>query len=173
MILALILIIFDIFLRVIPHPANFAPITASALFVGTYLPKKWAFLVPILAMIISDYLLYPNMMFHSTTAYVWGSFMISGLIGLWLKSHQSPKFIFGASLISSLQFFLVTNFGVWLTSGMYEHTFSGLMQSYVMGVPFYRWTLLGDLIYTGAFFGIYQLAPLLSHRIKQLFQPTV
>lgn len=107
-------------------------------------------------MVISDYLFFPQAMFHSTTLYVWGSFMISGLIGLWLKKHQRPHLILGGTLIASLQFFLVTNFGVW-TTGMYSRDINGLFESYVLGLPFYRYTLLGDLFYTVSFFGLYRL----------------
>src|SRR5947207_2179553 len=110
--LAFIMIIGGVLLRLVPHIPNFAPITATSLFGGTYLSKKFAILVPLIAMILSDYLLsYINgtTMFHSTTLYVWGSFFISSLIGIWLRNHKNPKYILGASLAASIQFFLITN----------------------------------------------------------------
>lgn len=154
--LAIFFVIGGILTRLAPHPSNFTPITAAALFGGVYLSKRSALLIPLVAMIISDYLLFPQAMFHSTTLYVWGSFMISGLIGLWLKKRQKPHLILGASLVASLQFFLITNFGVW-TTGMYSRDISGLFESYLMGLPFYKFTLLGDLFYTSCFFGLYRL----------------
>lgn len=154
--LAIFFVIGGILTRLAPHPPNFTPITAAALFGGVYLKKRYAILVPLITMVISDYLLFPKAMFHSTTFYVWGSFIISGLIGLWLGKHQKPMLILGASLIASLQFFLITNFGVWAT-GMYNRSLSGLFESYLMGLPFYRYTLLGDLFYTVSFFGLYRL----------------
>jgi uncharacterized membrane protein len=140
---------------------NFTPIAATALFGGVYLNKKYAFFVPILAMFISDIFLG----FHSTMPYVYGSFILTGLIGLWLKNHKNTQNIIGATLLSSVLFFLITNFGVW-AGGWYPKTLSGLMQSYVMAIPFFRNTILGDLCYTGVFFGAYELAQLLIIRVK-------
>lgn len=156
--LAIFFITAGVFLRLTPHIPNFAPISAIAIFGGTYFNKRFALLVPLFIMIVSDFLLSPKAMFHSTTIYVWGSFMISGLIGLWLKKRKKPIFIFGASLFASLQFFFITNFGVWATTNMYPHNLAGLIQSYIMGIPFYRNTLLGDLFYTVTFFSLYELS---------------
>lgn len=150
------LVVIGVLLRLIPHPPNFAPITASALFAGVYLPKRYALVIPLLTMVISDYLLNPKNMFHSTTFFVWGSFLISGIIGLWVRKHKKPGFILGASILASLQFFIITNFGVW-AMGMYPRGFDGLIQSYIMGIPFYRYTLLGDLFYTASIFSAYSL----------------
>lgn len=161
-------------LRLTPHMANFAPISAIAIFGGANLSKRSAILVPLLAVIISDYLLlYVNpfgspmvdfsriqpvtAMFHDTTLYVWGSFLVSGLIGIWLKAHKKPSYIVAASFLASIQFFIITNFGVW-AGGMYSRGIDGLLESYLMGLPFFKWTLLGDLFYTGVLFGVYELA---------------
>ncbi len=180
--LALLMIVGGIFLRLTPHIANFAPISAAALFGGAYLNKRFAILVPLVAMAISDYLLlYVNpfaspmvdfthvqpitAMFHTTTVYVWGSFTLSGLIGIWLKNRTKPSNIIGASFLASLQFFLITNFGVW-AGGMYSRGPDGLFQSYIMGLPFFRWTLLGDLFYVGVFFGAYELANRIARKEK-------
>lgn len=152
----IILVILGIFLRLMPHIPNFAPITATALFGGVYLKKRYALVLPLLIMAVSDYLINPADMFHSTTFFVWGSFLISGVIGLWVRKHNKPGFILGASLIASLQFFLITNFGVW-AMGMYSRGLDGLLQSYIMGIPFYRYTLLGDLFYTTTLFSSYSL----------------
>jgi hypothetical protein len=169
--LELTMILGGILLRLVPHLPNFSPISATALFSGTYLKKRYSFILPLVAMAISDYLLlYANpfggsvtglqpitAMFHSTTPYVWGSFMISGLIGLWLRKNNTPSNIILAALVASTQFFLITNFGVW-AAGAYSRGLDGLLTSYVMGLPFFQWTILGDLFYTGVFFGSYALA---------------
>ncbi len=156
-------------LRLISHMPNFAPISAMALFGGAYLGKRWALIVPIVAMLISDYLvLYINPfrvpmlgfshiyapldLIHGTTYAVYGSFLISGLVGLWLRSHKNPTSIAAAALFSSLQFFLITNAAVWLGGG-YNGGLLGLWESYVAGLPFFRGTLFGDFFYTGLFFG--------------------
>ena len=161
----LFLVILGILLRLLPHIPNFAPITATALFGGVYLNKKYALTLPLLIMAVSDYLINPVNMFHSTTFFVWGSFLISGLIGLWVRKHNKPGFVLGASLIASLQFFLITNFGVW-AMGMYSRDFYGLLQSYIMGVPFYRYTLLGDLFYTTVIFSAYSLIKVILKKLQ-------
>ena len=187
--LTIFMIIGGALLRLVPHIANFAPISATALFGGSYLNKKFAILVPLTIVAVSDYLLlYINpfgdpmvnfksiqpisAMFHSTTLYVWGSFTISGLIGIWLKNRVKPSNIIGASFLVSLQFFLITNFGVW-ASGMYSRGLDGLLQSYIMGLPFFKWTLMGDIFYTGVFFGAYELAIRIANKpapaFKQIF----
>ena len=180
--LAILMIIGGVLLRLTPHMPNFAPIAATALFGGAYLSKRFALLVPLVAMAISDYLLlyihpfqspmvdfghvYPiTALFHATTVYVWGSFVVSGLIGMWLKKHKKPVFILSACLLGSIQFFLITNLGVW-AGGMYSRGIDGLLQSYLMGLPFFRWTVLGDLFYTGVFFGAYEFALWTAYRLK-------
>ncbi len=172
--LEIIMIVGGILLRLVPHLPNFSSISATALFGGAHLKKRYAIFLPIVAIAVSDYLLlYVNpfgnpvadfshilpitAMFHSTTLYVWGSFAISGLIGLWLRKNSKPSNIVTAALLTSLQFYLITNFGVW-AGGMYSRGIDGLFTSYVMGLPFLRWTLMGDLFYTGVFFGSYALA---------------
>jgi hypothetical protein len=174
-----VLIIFGaVILRLVPHMPNFAPITALGLFGGAYLSKRFAIIIPLAAMIISDYLLLyispynidfskiqpVSAMFHTTTPYVWGSFLISSLIGIYLREYKSTKYILGACLTASLQFFLITNFGVW-AGGMYSRDLAGLLQSYLMGLPFYQWTVLGDLFYTGVFFGAYEIATRIKKQV--------
>ena len=184
--LAIIMIIGAVLLRLVPHMPNFAPITALGLFGGRYMGKKFAIFVPLLAIMISDYLLlyispyhidfsrvYPlTAMFHGTTLYVWGSFIISSIIGIWLRNHKKPIYVLGGATLASIQFFLVTNFGVW-AGGMYAPGIDGLMQSYIMGLPFFKWTLLGDLFYTGVFFYSYELALRDARKPKLAMQKTL
>lgn len=158
--------------RLLPHPANFTPLAAIALFAGTYLGRRSSIFVVIAAMLISDYFLG----FHSTMPYVYGSFLVIILLGTWLKNHFSAWSILGASVAGSLLFFLVTNFGAWLHMPLYPKTFTGLMEAYAMGIPFYRGvpadqafmflrnTLLGDLFYAGVFFGVYEAVKTTSAR---------
>lgn len=149
--------------RFLPHPANFAPIAGMALFGGVYFSKKFTFIVPFLALLISDFFIG----FHQTMPFVYGSFLIIGLIGLWLKNHKTTKNIFASTLVSSILFFIITNFGVWFMGNMYAKSIFGLADCYVMAIPFFRNTIVGDLFYTGVFFGGYQLLQL---DYKRLFQ---
>ena len=171
-----------VLLRLIPHLPNFTPISATAIFGGAYLKKKYAILLPLLALAISDYLLlyinpfqtpmvnfsriYPIWaMFHPTTLYVWGSFVISGLIGLFIRGKKKTRYIVGASLLASIQFFLITNFGVWM-GGYYGMTFKGLINCYIEGLPFFQRTILGDLFYTISFFVLFELVWKISFKTK-------
>jgi hypothetical protein len=151
--LAVLLIAFAALSRFVPHPENFTPIAAMALFGGVYFDKRYAFVVPLVAMVVSDYFIG----FHNTVPYVYGSFVLAGLIGIWLKNHKSVAWIVGASLTSSVLFFVVTNFGVWVTGG-YPQNFGGLVECYIAAIPFFRNTVLGDLLYVGVLFGLYESA---------------
>lgn len=148
-----IIILFAVILRLVPHAPNFAPISAMALFGGVYLNKKYALIVPLTAMFLSDIFLG----FHNTMVFVYGSFVLTGLIGLWLRNHKNFKNVIAGAFLSSIMFFLITNFGVWLGGKLYPPNLSGLIESYIMGIPFFRNTILGDLFYTGLFFGSYEL----------------
>ena len=172
--LAITLIITAVMMRLVPHLPNFAPMTAAAIFGAAYLPKRYALILPLLAVAISDYALlyispFSSQIFdfstihplsalvHTTTLFVWGSFMISGLLGLALRKNRNLTRVAGVSVVAALQFYLITNFGVW-AMGAYTRDISGLIASYVAGLPFLRWTLLGDLFFTTSFFAIYEYA---------------
>ncbi len=139
--------------RLLPHPPNFTPIAAIALSSAVYLDKRYAFLVPLAAMLISDYFIG----FHSGMPWVYGSFLLIGLIGLWLRSNKRPLPIVGASLTSSLLFYIITNFGVWYTGTMYPKTWAGLVECYVAAIPFFQNTLFGDLAYTAALVALFEI----------------
>jgi len=149
-----IIIAIAIVLRIVPHPPNFAPIAAMALFGGAYLNPRYAIVVPLVALFASD--LFIGFYSPLVMLTVYGSFVFTGLIGIWLKKRRNPRNILITAVGSSILFFLITNFGVW-AAGMYGHGLDGLLTSYIMGLPFFRGTLVGDLFYTGVFFGGYEL----------------
>ena len=159
----LLIILVAVVLRLLPHPPNFAPIAGLALFGGAYLNKKYALILPLIALFASDLFIG----FHSTMPFVYGSFLLSGLIGLGLQSKKSVPTVFGASLLSSVLFFVITNFGVWAVSGMYAPTIEGLVKCYTLALPFFRNTLLGDFFYTGLFFTSYELARRVAQNPKK------
>lgn len=152
-ILAVILILFAASSRLLPHPPNFTPLAALALFGGVYLEKRWALLIPMIALLISDSVIG----FHPLMPWVYGGFLLTGLIGIWLKKHKKPMIILGAAVTSSLLFFVITNFGVWVlpVSG-YPQTLPGLIQCYIAAIPFFRTELLGTLVYTSILFVLYE-----------------
>lgn len=142
-----VIILLAVVARLIPHAPNFAPIGGLALFSGANFKSKLALAIPLSAMFFSDIFLG----FHKTIPYVYMSFIIIALIGGLIKNNKWQS-IFGASLASSVIFFLITNFGVWATGSMYPKNLAGLIQSYGFGVPFFRNTLISDLFYSFSFF---------------------
>ncbi|PIQ72361.1 hypothetical protein COY13_00315 [Candidatus Roizmanbacteria bacterium CG_4_10_14_0_2_um_filter_36_35] len=151
------IILLAVVARLVPHPPNFAPIGGLALFSGSHFKKKIALLIPLAAMLISDVFLG----FHNTMIYVYASFFLAVLIGRLIKNNRWRSLAL-ASLTSSVLFFLITNFGVWLSYSMYPKTLAGLFQSYLMGLPFFRNTILSDFFYTFSFFYGYQFLSNLS-----------
>lgn len=160
--MAFFIVLVGVFARLLPHLPNFTPVAATSLFGGTYLKKRWALILPIMIMVTSD--LFIGFDGFYSRAYVYGSFILTGLIGLWIRDHKNVKNIILGTFASSLLFFLITNFGVWAHGTMYTHNLTGLMQSYLMGVPFFRGTLLGDFFYTGIFFGSFEVS---AHYLKK------
>lgn len=151
--------------RFIPHWPNFTPIAAMALFGGTYLGKKYlAFVVPFAAMFLSDLLLG----FHSYMGAVYLAFGLTVMIGFMLRRKVTSGNVIMASIVSSLVFYMVTNFAAWLASPIYPQTFTGLMESYIAGLAFFNNgsygisfflnELIGGLFYNGVFFGVYYFA---------------
>lgn len=150
--------------RVLPHPFNFTPIAAMALFGGALLTdKRIAFIIPLLAMVISDLLLelISGIGWHNTILYVYASFVLITFIGIYMRKNLKAGNIILASLVSSILFFLITNFGVWAADG-FKFGLSGLLTAYLAGIPFYNHelfgsfffnTLAGDLFYCGILFG--------------------
>ncbi len=150
------LILLGAVLRVMPHPANFAPVAAIALFGAVYLKdKRQALILPLAAMMISDVFIGFDSL--ESRLYIYSSFLLIGLIGLWISHHKNIYTVVGGSLLGSTLFYLITNF-VWLyPPKMYAHTIDGQILSYINALPFFRYTILGDLFYVGVFFGLYEL----------------
>ncbi len=140
--------------RFIPHPANATPIAAMALFAGVYFNRKLSILLPLAAMFLSD--LFIGFYSMPIMVSVYASFAVTGVIGWWLSKHRGVISTAGSTIVSSTIFFLVTNFAVWQFGSLYAHTGSGLMESYILGLPFYRNMLVGDLLYVAILFGAYE-----------------
>lgn len=141
--------------RLIPHPPNLAPIAAMALFGGAYFAdKRLAFLLPLGAMLLSDV----TIGFHALMPAVYGSFAITVCIGFWLRGRRKLLPIAGATLTSSILFFVITNFAVWVVWDFYPKSFSGLMACYAAAIPFFRNTLMGNAAYALFLFGGFALA---------------
>ncbi len=142
------------FVRLIPHPPNFAPVAAMALFGGAYFTKRWvAFLIPLAAMLITDLILG----FHSAMWAVYLCFVLIVGIGMLMIKQKKVSNIFLASVSASVLFFVITNFAVWAAGLYYPKDLSGLAASYTAAIPFFHYTLLGDLFFVTLMFGSYEL----------------
>ena len=153
-ILILALILLAAVLRIAPHPWNFTPVGAMALFSGAVIrDRRLAFLVPVLAMAAGDIFIG----FHKLTPLVYASFLLSVAIGRLLSEKRSVARIGGAILLGAIQFFVITNFGVWAFLGSYPHTLAGLLGCYLAAVPFLWNTLASDALYATVLFGAFAL----------------
>ena len=153
-----VLILIAILSRLIPHAPNFTAVGAVALFAGyLYSSRRDALLISMGAILISDLYLgfYPGML------WVYGAFALTVLLGALMKIKTVSKFswiqagTFNAS--AAVLFFIVTNFGVWLSSGMYAHTITGVGECFVAAIPFFGNTLASQMIFAGALFAAHRL----------------
>ena len=151
--------------RLLPHPPNFSPVEAIALFGGAFFASRaLAVLVPLLAMLVADLALG---LLHGGLYAGWfgcGGFWLvylciaaSVVLGFGLRGRARAGRVLAYCLAGSVLFFVVTNFGAWLASPMYPRSGTGLLQAYVAGIPFFQWTLLGTLAYAALLFGGFAL----------------
>jgi hypothetical protein len=149
-------------LRLAPHPPNFTPVGSVALFGGAKLRGWQAYLVPVLAMLVTDPIL-SHLAGYSAyswaTPVIYACFLINVALGrLFLRSSSNPGRIASVVLLGSAQFFLLTNLYVWWAGvSLYAHTWAGLLTCYEAALPFFGRTILGDLFYSAILFGAYAL----------------
>lgn len=151
--------------RLLPHPDNFTPIGAMALFGAAYFNRQALTLaIPFVALFVSDLILnnvvyrqyYPEFTLI-TSWWIYAAFGLVMLSGrLLLRTSVTPGRVVAAALVSSLLFFLVTNFSVWAETTMYPKSFNGLLACYTAGLPFLKNTIMGDLFFSAVLFGTYE-----------------
>ncbi len=162
--LALAIVALAAALRIAPHPWNFTPVGAIALFSGaTIRDRRLAFFFPILALFVGDIFIG----FHRLVPLVYASFLVSVAIGFWLRDRRSLGRITLATLLGAIQFFLVTNFAVWAFGLSYPRNSAGLLACYVAGIPFFWNTLAGDAVYATLLFGGFALAERLFPALRE------
>lgn len=159
--IASLFVFFAAFSRLLPHWPNFTPVGGMALFGAAYFSRKYiSMLIPFLALWLSDLILnnvvygsyYDSFQWWGHTGVYLGFALISVLAVPMLRSVTAGKLI-SASLSASLLFFLVSNFFEWVSTGMYEKSWAGLLSCYTAGLPFFWNTLAGDLFFTAVLFG--------------------
>lgn len=154
--------------RLIPHLPNFTPIGAMALFAGaTLTDRKKAYAIPLAALLLSDVIIG----FHSGMAYVYASFVLTVFIGTRMANRLSALRIGAAATLSSVLFFVISNFGVWMSGALYPKTLEGLTECYIAAIPFYHQSLAGDLFFSAALFLAYRITQTLMQR--DWVRPTV
>jgi hypothetical protein len=151
-------------MRLAPHPWNFTPVGAIALFSGAMVrDRRLAFLFPLLVMFATDALIG----FNKLSPLVYASFLVSVGIGRFLSDKRNIFRIGGATFLGALQFFLITNFGVWAFLNSYPRSSAGLTACYLAGIPFFWNTLAGDAVYATLLFGGFALAERLAPGLRQ------
>ena len=150
-------------LRLVPHPPNFTPIGAMALFSGAYLGRRpLAFVAPIGALLLSDLILG----FYHGQATVYFSVALIVMVGMLALRRVSPIRVGAAALASSVLFFIITNLGMWYFSGFYPRTTAGLEACFIAAIPFFQNTVAGDLFYATLLFGGFRLAELVMPQLR-------
>jgi hypothetical protein len=176
-IVGILLVALIVAARLLPHAPNFTPVAAVGLFAGVYFRKAWAPLLPMAGLLISD--LFIGGYGVRGMVVVYSSFVLTFFIGkiiarggLFKERGQLGKKsvrILGGSVAGAVLFFLITNNVFLYTPALYAHDFSGMMASYVAGIPFFRFQIMGDLFYSGVLFGAYEFARIWATKsIKKL-----
>ena len=136
------LVLIGVLFRIIPHAPNFTPMLTIALMSGLYIKNRFSILLPILIMLVSDLFIGS----HIIAPWVYVSILIIYLIGRLIKNNALNVLL--SSILSSILFFIVTNFGVWISGG-YLYSFKGLMTCYIMAIPFFKNTLISTVLFSG------------------------
>ncbi len=144
--------------RFIPHPPNFTSLIALSFYVPVFFGLRFIPLV-VLSFVITDIFIG----YHNTLFFTWGSVIVVGLISKYLFSSIIKRL--SGAFLGAVLFFLITNFGVW-TTGMYDYSFQGLINSYIMGLPFFGYTLISTLVFSSIIETLYKISKV---SIKQIF----
>jgi hypothetical protein len=140
--------------RFLPHPPNFSPVMAVALFGSAVFANRYMGLILALAaMALSDV----GLGAHSTLPFVYIAMLGAGALGFLLRKDRTVTKIIGATLAGSVLFFVVTNFGVFVMQDLYAKNLQGLVECYAMALPFFQNSLAGDIVFSGALFSLHHI----------------
>lgn len=135
--------------RLIPHPPNFTSLLALSFYIPAIFGVKFIPLV-VLSLLITDLIIG----FHSTIIFTWGSVILIGLMAKYF--NRSIIFRISGALTGALLFFILTNFGVWI-SGSYGYTLNGLFYCYILALPFFGYSLISTFIFSSIIEGFFRL----------------
>jgi hypothetical protein len=157
MMLAYAFLLVAVAFRFLPHAFGFTPILAALLYFGARRPRKEVLCaLPLLAaadLALNAFVYHYPFSVDLLITWAWYAAIMLGA-GAVLRNGARPLRLAGASLTGSVSFFVISNFAVWLAWRMYPMTWQGLTACYAAAVPFFRYTPLGDLVFTAVFFGI-------------------
>lgn len=162
--IVLALALFGVGWRLTPHIPNFAPIGAIALIAGQILGWRKSLAVTLAIMVISDAMIG----FYQGMWWTWLGFGLIASFGFFIKSLPLAWRISVGAVGASGLFFIVSNFGTWLSSGMYSLDLAGLVECYTMALPFLRATILSDFVFIAVFVGLFE-AVVTFHRTRLPF----
>jgi hypothetical protein len=155
LLLILIISLVALAARFIPHAPNFSPLASVMLFAGVYSTSKKYIIIPLIALFVSD--LFLGFYKLEIMLGVYGSLALVGALGFWLKKNKNILNTISSTLASALLFFLITNFAVWYFGSWYSHDLAGLALAYNLAIPFFRATLLSNIIYATLLFASYEM----------------
>tara|TARA_Y100001970_G_scaffold267854_1_gene358340 strand:- start:14911 stop:15408 length:498 start_codon:yes stop_codon:yes gene_type:complete len=156
----IVLILVGVLFRMVPHAPNFTPMLAIALMSGLYFRNKFSILLPIGIMLISDLFIGS----HAILPWIYFSFLIIYFLGRMIKNNSLSIFL--SSICSSILFFIISNFGVWMNGG-YSYSIQGIVTCYMMAIPFLKNTLISTVLFSGLFYAIHQFSHSLSFKYKE------
>lgn len=164
--LAFTIVLLGILSRVFIHLPNFTPVIALALFGGAYLNKRLALIVPLAIFAISDLIIG----FHDTMFFTWGAMIVVTGVGFLLRQNKSKFKVAASAVVSSILFFIISNFGAWMAGSLgYPMTLAGLLECYIMALPFFPNTLISTLVYAAVLFGGFEYASLRLKKTRLAF----
>lgn len=157
--------------RLLPHPPNVTPVAAMALFGGAYLTnRKLAYLLPLAAMLLSDAVLgvmvYGKAMLISQPV-VYACLLATVAMGKLIRNRRSIVQVGAVTLASSILFFAATNFACWASESLYPRTWAGLSACYTAAIPFFRNSLIGDVVFAAVLFGGFALLETFSVSVRE------
>lgn len=126
--------------RFLPHPPNFTPVIAMAFYLPIFF-GMWCIPFLLLAFAITDFFIG----FHSLLVWTWGSLALISLTSKFSNSILSRLFL---SFVGAIIFYIISNFGVWFSGSLYQHSIEGLIQCYIMALPFFTNTLFSTIIFS-------------------------
>ena len=166
--LAYLFVIFAVLMRFMPHPWGFTPVAAALLYFGARGSRRQLW-VPFALLAASDVILTKfvhSYVFSWDHFVTWAWYAAILFLGSQLRENTGWLRVAGAALASSVSFFVVSNFAVWASGSMYPKTVSGLMTCYAAGLPFFRRTLAGDMLFTAVMFGLPAAAKVIARSHK-------